>query len=315
MLEFKRKFRAMNTDVVAVVAPERKRRREAERALDGVEELFKRNEMVMSRFLPDSELSRLNGADGRPFAASPLLFAVVSEAVAAARNTKGIFDPTVLGALMEAGYDRSFELINPGNEDHDVKVRANCGSPGLWRQVVMDPGRRTITMPKGCGLDLGGIGKGWTVDQAVQLLRPFHHFAVDAGGDLYAGGAQANGLPWSVGVENPFHVDQDLLALELRDRAVATSSISHRRWRRGDKRQNHLIDPRTGRPAESDVAAATVIAGSVSQAELIAKVALLLGYRGGQQLLRDIPNVEGLLVLNSGQVISTKGFLEAGNAA
>lgn len=315
MEEFNRSFRGMNTQVRVVVVAEEKRQREADAALTNVEKLFARNEAVMSRFLPDSELSSLNSSAGTPFHASPTLFAVVSEALSAARATDGIFDPTVLGALLEAGYDRSFELIQEDTAGQRMAADLPPSQPCRWQQIEMDPRRRAITLPKGCGLDLGGIGKGWTVDRAVDSLRLFPDFAVDAGGDLYAAGTQPDGSSWSVGVEDPFHPDRDLLVLEVADRAVATSTVSHRRWQKNGRQQHHLIDPRTGRPAESGVVAATVLADSVAQAELLAKVVLLLGPQGGQLLLQKQPGAEGLLVLATGELLSSPGFVEATHAA
>lgn len=313
MREFSRLFRAMNTEVTVAVAAEERHRPEVEAALDGVEGLFGRSEAVMSRFLPESELSSLNRSAGHPFRASPLLFAVVSEAMVAAQVTEGLFDPTVLGALVRAGYDRSFESMNGAAGDGNAA--GDASAPCNWQLVRLEPSSRTITLPTGCGLDLGGIAKGWTVDRALERLRPFGHFAVDAGGDLYAAGLQADGSPWTVGVEDPFHPDRDLRVLAVRDQAVATSSISHRRWLRDGRPQHHLIDPRTGQPAESGVVAATVLAGSVGRAELLAKMALLLGPEEGLQILEKHPAVEGLLILATGRVVSSAGLREVTHAA
>jgi len=312
MREYVRQFTAMNTDVEAIVVADAKRQHEAEDALQAVVDTFVTVEKTLSRFRAESELSALNRAAGKPFRASPLLYSVVAEALSVARATGGVFDPTVLRALEAAGYDRSFELLRGqavGPTRRAVPPRCS------WRDVRLERERRLITLPAGCGLDLGGIGKGWTVDRAAALLRAFAAFAVDAGGDIYAAGLQVDGRPWTVGVEDPRAPERDLTVLAVRDGAVATSSVAHRRWRLDGREQHHLIDPRTGRPAESGVLAVTAVAPTVARAETMAKTALLLGPWDGLRLLEGQPDVEGLLVLADGRTVTTGGLGEVQRVA
>ncbi len=333
-------FRAMNTEVQIVI--DSGSEGEARTAARRVEAMFAETEHALSRFLPESELSALNLSAGRPFRASPLLLRTVAEALTAARETDGLFDPTVLNALLAAGYDRSFELLNDGtryseHQDGDLEllgVRAGdlcrrgggpvgvspCPSPSLpvslsprpagsplprpsfcWRDVVVDRRSSTITLPPNTGLDLGGIGKGWTVDRAAEVLRRFDNFVVDAGGDIYAAGTQDDGAPWTVGVEDPTNRGRDVAVLAVRDRAVVTSTTSRRRWVLQGQERHHLIDPRTGHPAASGVASVTAIASSAARAETLAKAALLLGPREGILFLEE-RGVKGILVLDGGHL-------------
>lgn len=311
MPELVHRFAAMGTQVAVIIVADVGERARAELALRRVEALFVAHEMALSRFRPDSELMRLNRAAGKPFQASPLLFAVVHAALAAARATGGLFDPTILGGLIAAGYDRSFEQLPataPG------PVEAPPAPTFSWRDVRLDPARRTITLPVGCGLDLGGIAKGWTVDQAAALLAAFRGYAVDAGGDIRVGGLQDNGLTWTVGVEDPFAPDRDLLMLALTGRAVATSTTARRRWEVGGQLQHHLIDPRTGRPARSGVCSATVIATTTARAEVLAKAAVVAGPQAGIQLLTRQPDATGLIVTDEGRVERGAGLPEVTHA-
>ncbi len=322
MREISRCFRAMNTDVVAVVVADDPD--EADAALRDVENLFTTTEAALSRFRPESELSRLNRSTGTPARVSPLLYAAVEAALAAARATGGLFDPTILGALVAAGYDRSFELIRDrrprassgGVERGDRRgppapeMREVLAARATWRDIRLDPRTRTITLPDGHGIDLGGIGKGWTVDRAAARLRRFRDFAIDAGGDIYASGVQADRTPWTIGVEDPRDPRRDLLTLAVRDRAVATSTVAHRRWEQDGRARHHLIDPRTGQPSQSAVLAATVVADSVARAETLTKAALLLGPEQGRCFLDAQPDAEGMLVLANGQIIQSVGFHE-----
>lgn len=306
-------FRAMNTDVLAIVAVEHDRASEAEIALGRVEALFSEVEAALSRFRPESELSRLNRSAGKPFRASPLLFDAVDLALRAAQETEGVFDPTILNALVGAGYDRSFEQL--AERVTDQAPAPSERSAATWRDVRLDRGWRLIHLPAGCGIDLGGIGKGWTVDRACQLLRPFGSFALDAGGDLFAAGAQADGNAWTVAVDDPRETGADLRVLRVRDRAVATSTIARRRWVQDGKARHHLIDPRTGSPAAGDVLSATVVADSVARAETLAKVALILGRVEGRRFLDKQTAAAGLLALGDGQIELTGGFEELCNVS
>lgn len=138
-----------------------------EQAGDEVRRLFAEWERRLSRFRPDSELSRLNADAGRPVVVSHLLFEVLEAALRAARATAGLYDPTLLRALERLGYDRSFEQVGV-----DVPAAPGPVPPGGgWRRVELDPKGRTVTLPPGVGVDLGGSAKGMAVDAAVERLR------------------------------------------------------------------------------------------------------------------------------------------------
>ncbi len=294
----RRDFRAMTTDIelVCLSGPR------AERLLCRAERWTRAYEERMSRFLPLSEMTRLNNSAGRPFHASRLLFDQVAAALGFARRSRGIFDPTLLRQLEAAGYDRSIELIGPGPQ----RPGPAAAGQEAYRRVVLNRKERTITLPPGIGLDLGGIGKGWAVDRLAGILGT--PGLVNAGGDIYASGRPPGEKSWLVGVEDPLGPERDLAVLAVRDRGVATSSVVKRRWRIGDHWAHHLIDPRTGRPSETDVLAVTVVAPTAVLADYHAKVALLKGAREGLRYLEREAEVEGLLVRRDDSVITSPGL-------
>lgn len=298
-------FRAMNADVEAVVCVPAEDRASADWALGQVHHLFEEIEEAFSRFKPESELSRLNASAGRPFKASPLLFKAVKASLGAARATGGLFDPTVLAALIEAGYDRSFEELTDRGKAVPAP-HAKCG--WTWKDIRLDNGSSLIHLPAGCAIDLGGIGKGWVVDRAARLLEEFGGYAIDAGGDMVVGGHRADGSPWTVGVADPLKPDHDLMVLEVCRGAVCTSSTTRRRWSAGGELRHHLIDPRTGQPSQSGVAAATVTAESAARAETVTKAAIMLGPKAGLKFIERQSGVEGLLVLSNGTLRMSRRF-------
>lgn len=293
----RRLVRAMNGDVelvsFALHGPRRLAR--AERWLRAFEARY-------SRFQPLSEVSRLNAAAGRPFRASKGLYALVALALRLARHSGGIFDPTVLRHLEAAGYDRSFERIEP--RTHGPPIAA--GPPSRWREVRLDPAARTITLPPDAGIDLGGIGKGWAADRLAAILGS--PSLVNAGGDVFAAGAPPGEPAWRIGVADPFQPERDLLALAVVDAGVATSSSVRRRWRAGSLWMHHLIDPRTGRPAASDIAQVTVVAPSAALADYNAKVVLILGEEKGGPWLRRQQGVAALIVRRNGALVRGPGL-------
>ena len=132
---------------------------------------------------------------------------------------------------------------------------------------------------------------------------------MDAGGDIAVSGPRQDSAPWVVGVANPFFPDDALDNLLLSGRGgVATSGRDYRRWQRNGRWYHHILDPRTGRPAETDVLTATVIAPSAARAEVAAKVALILGSQAGRTWLAARPELAGCLVLDDGRQIRTESF-------
>lgn len=298
-------FRAMNTDVECVVCGPEERREEAEMSVTRVVELFKRAEKTLSRFDTGSELSKLNAHSGHLFKTSRFLFEVVDAAREAAGQTGGLFDPTVLHALQAAGYDRSFEEIKGSDNLNCLTQSEHLCS---WRDIWLDRRNLTIKVAGGCGLDLGGIGKGWTADRAGRGLGGFTGFAIDAGGDIVAGGTRSDGSPWPIGVADPLEPEKDITVIELNDGAVCTSTTAKRRWQADGQWRHHLIDPRTGLPAESDVLSVTITAPTAARAETVAKVALILGSEEGAAFINRQQDVQGLMVTEDSRYIYSSGF-------
>ncbi|MCX6021830.1 MAG: FAD:protein FMN transferase [Chloroflexi bacterium] len=207
--------------------------------------------------------------------------------------------------LMAAGYDHSFEALTDG------AVQPMAHGPivaGGFGGVRLNVRRRTVQLPDGGGLDLGGIAKGWLADVLAQRLGRYGAALADLGGDIAVGGETDGGSGWEVEISDPFGGDQPLAVLRLRGGGVATSGVLKRRWRSGDGWRHHLIDPRTGRSSESDVAAVTVVAPSAAVAEVAAKAVLLLGATAGAAALEASPEMAGLLVLHDGTAVNTAGF-------
>jgi thiamine biosynthesis lipoprotein len=281
-------FRAMGT-TISLLLPEH----QAERGAQIVRSLFSEWEQTLSRFLPDSELSRLNQQAGTPVAVSDLLYTVLATALTAAQATEGVYDPAMLDQLVRAGYDSTFDELPAIRFDPIIP-----GEPGgRWHGIKVDPIYRRVTLPVGIKLDFGGIAKGMAVDTALEVLHQngITSALVNAGGDLAVLGLLPDDGQWPVAVPG----QEQTWTIPLHHGAMATSGIARRHWWQGNKLRHHLLDPRTGLPAESDLWSVTVIADRCEQAEVAAKVAFILGSQKGAEFLRR-HRIAGLLIHDDG---------------
>jgi FAD:protein FMN transferase len=251
---------------------------------------FEEWEAVLSRFRPTSELSRLNAHAGEWVTVSPALFQNIADARDAAEMTRGVFNPLILNALEAAGYDRSFE---PGMTaaHHDLVVSQPVASA---QAIELDEANQAVYLPAGARIDLGGIAKGWAAQQTADRLAEIGPCLVDAGGDLVAYGSPDDSGGWGAHVQTPDGA-QTLYTLLLADQAMATSGTDYRRWERGGQTMHHLVDPYTGRPAESPIVQATVIAPDATLAVVWAKVGLMT---------RTFPDFPAVFVYHDGTVLS-----------
>lgn len=282
------RFRAMGSDAHVIVVGDTGLLDVARRRVDDLERRW-------SRFLRDSEVSRLNAGAGRPRRVSPETFALITRAVGAWHATGGRFDPTVLGDLTRAGYDRPFQavVLRPG--EGVSSLRRNCGG------IRLDPATLTVTLPADAGFDPGGIGKGLAADLVAEelLAAGAEGSCVNLGGDVRAAGEGPDGR-WVIAIDHPTDPSPASI-VAVASGAVATSTTLKRSWTVAGERRHHLIDPRTGLPAQGQAAAVSAIAAEAADAEVAAKVALLAS--PGQELATlDDLGCPGLVVTADGAV-------------
>ena len=229
-----------------------------------------------SRFRPDAEIRALKG--GRQ-AISPLLAEAIGVALRAASLTDGDVDPTVGAAMSAVGYDRDFEHIIPNGPPLALTVRTVPG----WREVHLDG--RSLTMPAGVQLDLGATAKAWAADRSAARIATStgSGVLVSLGGDIaVAGPAPDSG--WRIRVQDVTGAPGDRPAgpyaqIAIRDGGLATSSTAARRWQRGGDVLHHILDPRTGLPAEPVWRTVSVAAGSCADANAASTAAVIRGRR------------------------------------
>jgi FAD:protein FMN transferase len=304
-------FQAMGCHMQAVLDTEHA---DTRRYLHPVSDWFDEWERQLSRFYAQSTLSQLNRNSGLPFCASDVLWNVVKLACDAAKQSDGLVTPVVLDALEAAGYDRSFMpdreqgTVNGEREfgKHEQKADIRARPLHSWQAIQMDTRTHTICLPEGMRLDLGGVAKGWAAMQTVQNLHHYGPILVDAGGDIAVSGPMSGGKRWPIGIADPLKPESQIELIMLHRGGVATSGRDYRRWQHHGRWQHHLIDPRSGCPAETDIMSVTIVAPSVCEAEVAAKVVCIQGSTHGLHWLEARSSLAGLLVLESGKVLRSR---------
>jgi thiamine biosynthesis lipoprotein len=283
------RFRAMGTDAhLAVVGGDDEMLSRGERHVRDLESRW-------SRFLDTSELNALNRHAGHLMIVSPPTFDLVAKALTAWRQTAGRFDPTVGMALAAHGYDRTFSEVLAAAVPVEVGSVRPAPGPG---DIELIAGVNAVSMPVGVTLDAGGIGKGLAADMTADLLMDLgaDGALVNLGGDLRVIGRAPSREGWSITVPDPLEAGRELLRLAVPEGAVATSSRLQRRWPTSTGEVHHLIDPRTGQPAQTEVVAVTVVAAEAWWAEALAKALFL----DGPAALDEIEDLHAVVVTADG---------------
>ena len=255
-------------------------------------------EQALSRFRPDSDLSRLNRQ--RHAHVSAILQQVLLAALEVAQWSQGLVVPSLGQHIADIGYDRSFATVAPVTADFvDASIVPD------WRGIVVRG--RDVTLPPQLKLDVAGVAKGWIAEQLVAQFTPSRGaLLAQIGGDV-AVSAPSETLPWCIAIDHPLQTNP-CGHIALFEGTVATSSTYERRWQRAGQTIHHIIDPRSGMPAQSDVLTASVIATQAIYAEAAAKMVVLLGRDAGFAWLHKY-GLPGLVIDQSGNVHTNDAWL------
>ena len=266
------RWRALGTDVHVIVDGG-----DLELATAAVTQVLVDVDRTYSRFRADSELSQLNER-AEALTVSPLLARAIEAALRGARATDGLVDPTVGRAMRAIGYDEDFSVIG---HRHSGPIIHLVPVPG-WQAIDYRAASRRVRVPRGVELDFGSTGKALAADLAVAAalaaLGGDPGVLVSLGGDVAIGG-RAPGGGWRILAADSSATapESDGEVIALTSGAVATSSTTVRRWTRGETTVHHIVDPRTGAPAESPWRTASVVAANCVDANIAATAAILLG--------------------------------------
>ncbi len=300
------RFRAMASGVQVLVVDGPSRAADiARRVLDELEHAW-------SRFIDDSDISRINHANGQPVAVQRSTLRLVATMVSAWRMSEGRYDPTILRSLMDSGYVASID--DPAART--TLPEGKPGSSGAANEIVIDPDKQQVQVPAGMTIDAGGVGKGLAADLlASELLFSGAAGAlVSIGGDLAAVGTTPEPDGWRISVEDHRNPAGVLAKVFVSGGGVATSSTRTRRWRHQGHDRHHVIDPRTGDQSDTDLVGATVVAPCGWQAEAHA-TGVLLGGSACFERYCENSGVDAIATTTTGRCLATDGFSQLLNDA
>jgi thiamine biosynthesis lipoprotein len=277
---------------------------EAKKAASEIFDELKRIEMLTS-FHRDSELAKINANAGKgPVKTDPELLKIINEALRVARETHGAFDPTVGPLAKLWGFSGEQESRLPS----DSEIQETLHLVG-WDKVKIDHEAGTVELPQaGMALDLGGIGKGYALNRTAELLAKagIRSALVNIGGDILALGEKSPGKPWAIGVEDPRNSRAIVAVVSLKDRIIITSGDYERFFEKDGKRYHHILNPRTGYPADK-LRSATVVGPVGSTLQPCGTAAFVLGVDQGRKYIESLKDAYGLLIDSEGNNHFTAG--------
>lgn len=278
------------------------------RATDAIGHLFRefdRLEALLSNWKNDSDVTTLNNQAGvAPVKVSQDTIAVLRIAHDVSELTRGKFDIT-FGALTDIWrFDHDQDNIVPERDLIEARLKRID-----YKAVEVDStaGTAFINRP-GVRAHLGGIGKGYAVDRGVALLKEqgFADFLIQAGGDLYVAGTE-NGKPWTLGIADPRGSHDPFATVQISDGTLSTSGDYERFFMKDGNRYHHILDPDFGEPAR-DCRSVTLVTNRAVMADALAKGVFIMGPDDGMALIEKLPEVEGVIVTSSNQVLVSSGL-------
>lgn len=266
-----------------------------------------RLESILSRFVRDSDISRINSSAGiRCEKVGSETYEVLSQAIEFSKCCHGCFDVTI-GPLVRLWGESGKKSEPPGEADIE-RALPLVGHNAL----LLDPREMTAGLErKGQSVDLGGVGKGYAADKVLGVFGNYGVSSafVNLGGNVATMGTKPDGSPWHIGIRHPREENSLIGVVSVAGRSVVTSGDYQRYFiGRDGKRYHHILDPNTGYPAESGLVSVTVAAGSSAAADALSTALFVAGLQKGVGFLGSFPGTEAVFVGQDLSVYATKGL-------
>jgi thiamine biosynthesis lipoprotein len=265
----------------------------------------KRIEYLISDWIPSTQISQVNkNAGSKPVKVDKEVFDLVGRAIKVSQITSGAFDISYASMDKIWKFDGSMKAM-PTEE----AIKKSVSKIG-YKNIILDSKEQTIFLKnEGMKLGLGGIGQGYIADKVKELLfsKGCNSGIVNVSGDINAWGRQPDGNPWTVGIVNPLNKNKVFATFPLEDSAVETSGNYEKYVIFNGIRYSHIIDPRTGYPAQG-VVSVSVFAKQTEIADALATGIFVMGVEVGIDLVNQLKGVECIMVDDKGKIHSSKGI-------
>ena len=269
-----------------------------ESILDGLKKLCEKYDTMCTTTNTDSELYKLNHANGQPFTVSSETANLIQEGIHYSELSGGAFDLTIepVSALWD------FKADKPTVPSSDAIAQAV--SHVDYTKVDIQDNTVTLEDPE-AGIDLGAIAKGYIADQVKTYLKKqgIKHAIINLGGNVDVIGTKPDGSKYNIGIQKPFDESGEAItSVQLKDQTVVTSGIYERYFKKNGKLYHHILDPRTGYPCENNLYSVSIITDSSTKADALSTTCFLLGYEKGMELIQSMDGVEAIFITDDEKV-------------
>ena len=271
-------------------------------ALDAALLECERYEKLLSKTIEQSDVWRMNHANGRPTAVSADTAAILQTAIAVSGASDGMFDITVAPVVA------LWDFTSGATSLPEEAARQAAAKLVDYRNISLN--KNEVTLNKGATIDLGGIAKGYIADQVAAFLREqgAKHILVNLGGNVLVYGGKPDGSAWAVGIQDPDgETGKSLVMLNAMDASVVTSGIYERGFTVNGKRYHHILHPHTGMPVDNELASVTIISESSVLGDALSTACLVLGTEHALRLLEQFEGVEAVFVTREKEITATPG--------
>ena len=275
----------------------------AEKDIDLVLNEMRRIDALMSPYKPDSEVSIINSlATKHPVIISPELFNLIQRSFTFSKLSHGAFDIS----FASVGYMYDYRNKQMPSEQQ-IKSKLSAIN---YKHIKLDPGNHSIFFTRpGMRIDLGGIAKGYAVDNAIRILQEhgIKQAMVSAGGDTRIIGDKG-GRPWLVGIRDPRNKTKSAVLLPLSQTAISTSGDYERYFIKDGIRHHHIISPKTG-DSVHELRSVSILTKESTTADALSTTVFILGLKKGMQLIASLPGVEAIIINNKGKMFYSDGLV------
>lgn len=272
--------------------------------LDKCFEMCDEYEKMLSRTIADSDVSKVNSAGGTPVKVNDDTFELIQKGIYYGELSDGLFDITIAPVTEIWDFhqvdENNVESKKDENAASDSKIPdetelAEAVSHVSYKNIVLDPDNKTVKlMDDKAKIDLGGIAKGYIADKLKEYLKSqgVESALINLGGNILAIGTKPDKSPFHIGIKKPFSNNEILESVDINDKAVSSSGVYERYFYEGDNLYHHILLPSTGYPVDSDLAGASVICESSTDADALSTICILLGSTDAQRLTSQLENVD-----------------------
>ena len=269
-----------------------------ESILDGLKKLSEKYDTMFSTTNTDSELYKLNHANGQPFTVSSETANLIQEGIHYSELSGGAFDLTI--EPVSALWDFKADKPTAPSSDAIAQVVSHVD----YTKVDIQDNTVTLEDPE-AGIDLGAIAKGYIADQVKTYLKKqgIKHAIINLGGNVDVIGTKPDGSKYNIGIQKPFDESGEAItSVQLKDQTVVTSGIYERYFKKNGKLYHHFLDPRTGYPCENNLYSVSIITDSSTKADALSTTCFLLGYEKGMELIQSMDGVEAIFITDDEKV-------------